>query len=316
MTAAPRAPAAAPLGAELHDRLRDAAERLRAAGVATPRLDAELLLAHALQTRRERLPIDAARSLTAAEATAFAALIARRARREPVSHLLGRREFWSLDFAVGPAVLDPRPDSETLVETVLRRIVDRAAALSLLDLGTGSGCLILALLHELPNATGLGRDRSGDAVAVAAGNAAALGLAGRCRFEAGDWGDGLAGRFDIIVANPPYLTRREIDETAPEVKDFEPHLALDGGIDGLDAYRRLAPEIARLLGAEGFAAVEIGQGQGDVVRALFAAAGLEARDRAADLGGIERCLVFGHAAEAAKTGAGPQIAQQSGRVPI
>ena len=155
------------------------------------------------------------------------------------------------------------------------------------------------------------------AVAVAAGNAATLDLAGRCRFEAGDWGDGLTGRFDIIVANPPYLTRREIDETAPEVRDFEPHLALDGGMDGLDAYRRLAPEIARLLGAEGFAAVEIGRGQGDAVRALFAAAGLEARDRAADLGGIERCLVFGHAAEAAaKTLGSPQIAQQTGRFPI
>lgn len=306
------ATAAALAELKLGDRLREAAATLRAAGVPTPRLDAELLLAHALGVTRERLLIDAARPLAAAENVVFTALIARRVRREPVSHLLGRREFWSLDFAVGPAVLDPRPDSETLVETALNRIKDRAAPLAILDLGTGSGCLLLALLHELPKARGLGRDRSAAALAVAAKNAAALGLARRCRFDEADWGQGLIQKFDVVIANPPYLTRREIAGTAPEVRDFEPRLALDGGEDGLDAYRRLGPEISRLLKPEGFAAIEIGKDQGQPVRALFASAGLMMESGAHDLAGIERCLVFRPAGAAGDR----QIAQQTGQVPI
>ncbi len=306
------ATAAAWTGTRLGDRRREAAAILRAAGVATPWLDAGLLLAHALGMTREEILIKAERPLAAAESIAFTALIARRARREPVSHLLGRREFWSLDFTVGPDVLDPRPDSETLIESVLSRIGDRAAPLTILDLGTGSGCLLLALLHELPKASGLGRDLSAAALAVAAKNAAALGLARRCRFDEGDWGRGLTQAFDIIVANPPYLTRRDMAETAPEVRDFEPHLALDGGDDGLDAYRRLGPDILRLLTPEGFAAIEIGRDQGDPVRALFASAGLVMESGARDLAGIERCLVFRPAGATVN----PQIAQQIGQIPI
>jgi release factor glutamine methyltransferase len=273
-----------------------AAAELAQAGIEGASREARLLLAHALGAEAGGVLMARDRELSAAEGAAFAALVARRAAREPLSHITGRREFWSLEFGVGPAVLDPRPDSEALVEAALGCIAARAAPLRLLDLGTGSGCLLLALLSELPNARGVGVDRSAAALAVARANAAALGLAARAAFVQGDWATALSGAFDLIVCNPPYIATAAIGALMPEVARHEPRLALDGGADGLDAYRRLAPDIARLLAVGGIALVEVGLGQGDAAAAIFAAAGLSDHARRRDLAGRERALLLGRAA--------------------
>lgn len=271
--------------------LATATQRLKAAGIDGPRRDAVLLLAFASGIPADRLRLEPGIDIAEAAAQAFVALVARRADREPVSHLTGRREFWSLPFRVGRDVLDPRADSETLVEAVLAQVADRSAPLRLVDFGTGSGCLLLALLHELPNATGQGIDLSPAALAVASGNAADLGLAGRARFQAGDWGAGLEGQFDILVSNPPYIETAAIAGLEPEVARHEPMLALDGGADGLAAYRRLVPDLARLAAPGAIVALEIGQGQDAAVAALVAAAGFAAVAVRPDLAGIPRVVM-------------------------
>jgi release factor glutamine methyltransferase len=206
---------------------------------------------------------------------------------------VGRREFWSLPFEVTEETLDPRPDSECLVETVLARIPDRRAPLRILDLGTGTGCLLLALLHELPQARGFGVDISPGACEAAARNALSLGLDRRAAFAAGDWGAGVAGAYDVIVTNPPYIRVAEVAGLDPEVRDFEPRRALDGGSDGLAAYRALAPDVARLLAPEGFAAFEIGLGQAEAVASVLRPHGLAPLAVARDLQSRERCLITG-----------------------
>ena len=273
--------------------LRAGQNRLREAGVEAPRRDAHLLLAAALGGCPEDLPMTGERRLTPAEFRSYNMLIERRQRREPVSRILGRREFWSLDLAIAPATLDPRPDSETLVEALLARIADRGRTRRVLDLGTGSGNLLLAVLSELPNAWGVGLDREAAALTAAAGNAGSLGLAGRTAFVAGDWGAALTGPWDLILCNPPYVRSADIDRLAPEVSRFEPRGALDGGADGLAAYRRVVPEIARLLARDGLAAVELGAGQASEVSGLARDLALEPLDCVTDLAGIERCLLFG-----------------------
>ncbi len=268
-----------------------AAARLRAAGVEGPRRDARLLLGAALGAGPE-LAIDRPeRRLDGSERARFERLIARRAAREPVSRILGRRGFWSLEFKITPDTLDPRPDSETLVEAVLAQIDDRAAPLSILDLGTGSGCLLLALLAELPAARGLGVDISAAALKVARENARFLGLSVRARFERRDWAMGLGGFWQAIVSNPPYIKESEIEGLAPEVAHYDPNLALTAGLDGLDAYRALLPQAARLLERGGVLALEVGEGQQEAVEALLVATGLTPLCRNRDLAGIERCLV-------------------------
>lgn len=294
-------------GPTLSQALADAAGRLRDAGVESPRRDARLLLAEALSGgsgesgRSAGAPADplvnGERPLGAAEARRFEALVERRRRREPVSRILGQRGFWSLELAVSPATLDPRPDSETLVEAVLARIAGRDRPRRLLDLGTGGGGLLLALLAELPGAWGLGSDISPRALETARRNAEALGLGGRARFLAGDWGAALAGAasgagWDVILCNPPYIASGEIAGLAPEVARFEPRAALDGGPDGLQAYRRVLPEIARLLAPGGLAAVELGAGQGESVEKLARDSGLRTAARLPDLAGVERCLLI------------------------
>lgn len=269
--------------------LRRAAEaRLAAAGVDTPELDARLLVQHALGLSRDQLLADA--PVTAEQAAAVHALIERRAAREPVSRILGTRGFWSLELALTPDTLDPRPDTETIVEAALDAVPDRTAALRVLDLGTGSGCILLALLAELPNASGLGIDVSSGAVAAAAANAAGNGLAERARFQTGDWGGGLAERFDLVVSNPPYIPSRDIASLDPEVRAHDPLRALDGGADGLDAYRTIAAQLPHLLAPGGTAALEVGAGQAADVAALMAAAGLALTGVFRDLGGVERCV--------------------------
>jgi release factor glutamine methyltransferase len=209
-----------------------------------------------------------------------------------MAQILGQREFWSLPFRVTPDTLDPRPDSEALVQAVLSRVADRQAELRLVDFGTGTGCLLLSLLHELPNASGIGVDLSPAALAVARHNARALGLAGRARFLEADWDASLAGSFDIVVSNPPYIASEEIAALQPEVSRFEPRLALDGGPDGLTAYRRLLPAAARLLRAGGLAAFEIGFGQADSVTAIGRAAALRHLATELDLGSVPRVVLF------------------------
>lgn len=267
------------------------AERLRAAGVAEARRDSRLLLSHALGGRPDLVTGYPERPLAPDQAAAFRAAVGRRAAREPVARILGRREFWGLEFRVSPATLDPRPDSETLIEALLDRLPDPSAPLSLLDLGTGTGCLLLALLSELPAATGVGIDRSEEALAVARANAEALGLAARATFRQGDWAEGLDGGWQVIVSNPPYIVSAEIPDLPPEVARFDPRAALDGGVDGLAAYRRIASRLPDLLDRSGILALEIGAGQGDEVEAILAAAGLAPLGRRRDLAGIERCVL-------------------------
>lgn len=269
---------------------RDRQALLRAAAAQlpgeTPRLDAELLLAHVLG--EERLAMLVRGGAVSAEArAAFETLLARRGTHEPVAHILGVREFWSLELRVTPDVLVPRPDSETLIAEALAQFADKPPE-TVLDLGTGSGALLLAALSEWPQARGVGIDRSAAALEIARGNAVALGLAGRADFREGDWADGVAQQFDLILCNPPYIV--EGTELMPDVARFEPHGALFGGADGLDPYRRLLPEMPRLLADGGVAIFEFGVGQADALLAIAAESGLSARV-APDLAGRPRALI-------------------------
>ena len=269
----------------------EAAKRLAAAGIEDARREARLLLAAATGWEAAAIVAHPERELDQGQANSLAELLRRRAAREPLSRIQGWREFWSLRFALGPDTLDPRPDSETLIEAALT-LTDRNRALSVLDLGTGSGCLLLALLSEVPKARGLGIDLSQGAIAVAEANARALGLAERARFRRGNWGAGLAEQFDLVLCNPPYIPGGDIGGLAPEVARFDPLLALAGGSDGLDSYRRLSDELPRLLLPSGSAIVEIGAGQEVAVAAILAAGGLVPQGSRADLAGTVRCLIL------------------------
>jgi release factor glutamine methyltransferase len=265
---------------------------LRAAAIEGPRMEARLLLSHVLDCRAEDLLRDPRAPVELQKAQRFAGLVQRRVGHEPMAFLLGWQEFWSLRFAVSPATLIPRADSEALVEAALDAFPDRAAPLSVVDLGTGTGCLLLAVLSEYPNATGVGLDRNPAAAALAASNARALGLAGRARFLAADWAAPLAGRFDLVLSNPPYIEAAAIPGLMPEVAAHEPASALDGGADGLVAYRAIVAALPRLLLPGGRAVLELGIGQGPAVSALARAAGLESGPLRADLGGIDRAMVL------------------------
>jgi len=283
---------------DLAQALREIGARLAPAGIAEPRREARLLLAAATGLSQAQLLAEPKRPLNEAEAGRLAELAGRRESREPLSRILGRREFWSLSFALGPETLDPRPDSETLIEVALAwlgpsRGRAEGTMLKILDLGTGTGCLLLALLSELPGAEGLGIDTQPGAVAIARANAEALGLGARARFRTGDWGQGIDERFDVILCNPPYVPAAEIARLEPEVARFDPWLALSGGSDGLDSYRALAVQLPGLLAGDGRAFIELGFGQAAAVAGLFEAAGLQAEDCRSDLAGIPRCLVLG-----------------------
>ncbi|MFQ5971323.1 MAG: peptide chain release factor N(5)-glutamine methyltransferase [Alphaproteobacteria bacterium] len=271
--------------------LAAATRRLAAAGIEHARLDARLLVARAAGVAVEDLIRDPARELTSREHRALQGLVGRRARREPLAHITGRREFWSLELAVSREVLTPRPESETLVDAVLERLPDRNSGVRILDLGTGSGCLLLALLSELVHATGVGVDRSEAALSVARWNARRLGLAGRAHFVVGDWGTALTGAFDVMMCNPPYVPSGLLSRLMPEVSANEPRLALDGGPDGLSAYGAVLADVRRLMAPDGLAALEVGQGQRRAVAALAEGAGLALAGVRDDLSGTERCLV-------------------------
>ncbi len=271
--------------------LRRAVRAMRAAGIPDAPMDARLLLCHASGLSREDLLRDPTQPVVASAAGDFETLVERRLRREPVSHLLCRREFWGLEFEVSAAVLDPRPDSETLIEAALEMLPERDAPINILDLGTGSGCLLLALMSEFPSARGLGVDISPAALSVARANAQALGMADRASFRHADWGREIDAKFDLVVANPPYIAAPEIAYLAPEIRRHEPRLALDGGPDGLRAYREIANIINDLLAPNGLFVVECGARQAADVRALLEHANLRIRGIRADLGGLPRALI-------------------------
>jgi release factor glutamine methyltransferase len=268
--------------------LREAVTRLRRSGIDNPRLEARLLLAHALGCSVAELVCDPDRVVTA---DGFGSLVMRRAGREPLAYILGQREFWSLEFKVSPATLIPRPDTETVVEAALAACSGHVGPLHVLDLGTGTGCLLLSVLHERPDAFGIGIDLSPAAAAMASGNAAALGLDSRAAFLCADWATALRARFDLILSNPPYISTSDIGGLMPEVAGFEPSLCLDGGADGCDAYRRIIPTLPALLTPGGSGVLELGAGQEKTVAAMAAAAGLPAEIRK-DLSGTARAIVL------------------------
>ncbi len=249
--------------------MKDAVEKLRAAGVDNPRLDARVL--------RE----------AAADDAEFESFIARRVAREPVAYITGRKEFWSLDFAVGPGALVPRPETETLIEQMLARFPDRAAPLDVLDLGTGSGCLLVAALHEYPNARGVGVDSANEALAWTHRNIQKHGLGDRAFRLRQDFAQ-VSGEHDVVLCNPPYVRSADIAALEPEVRRYEPRAALDGGQDGLAAYRALGQVLRRQLKPGGLAFLEIGAGQDDAVHGLL---NLEILGIAPDLAGIPRAVI-------------------------
>ena len=265
-------------------------ERMRQIGVERPEREAGALLALAAGIRAVDL-IGAPEAPVGDAAGRIEAFAARRVAGEPLSRICGRREFWSLEFAISPDVLDPRADTETIVEAALAALAPRrAAALRVLDLGTGSGALFCALLAEFPQATGVGVDISEGAAAVARANLQALGLAGRGTIHVGDWGEGLEGPFDLIVSNPPYIRAGDIAGLDREVRDHDPRLALDGGPDGLDAYRALAPHLTRLLTPDGRFFLEFGEGQGEEVAAILRGWALDELRLVNDLSGRARVV--------------------------
>jgi len=269
---------------------RDLLAQLRAGDIASAELDARLLIGAAAGVDDIALIADPDKLIAGEALAVLDAFVQRRLAGEPVSRILGTREFWGLSFVLNGQTLDPRPDSETLIESVLHHVRDKEASLNLLDLGTGTGCLLLALLSELPNARGHGVDCASDAIEAATVNGDQLGLASRATFSLGDWGEGLAGPFDLVISNPPYIPSADIETLSPEVRLHDPMKALDGGGDGLNAYRAIALETARLLTPTGSAFWEFGIGQLKDVSLIAQSAGLEVLGVDPDLAGIPRIL--------------------------
>lgn len=267
-----------------------AQERLKAASIDSPAIDARLLLEAAADVSRLDILTDPYRELTAEQVATFDGWIDRRLNREPVARILGRKAFWKILLDLTPDVLVPRADTETVVETALSAFPE-GMAFQMIDMGVGSGAILLSILAERPAAKGLGTDISEEAIAVARDNAANLGLADRTAFLRTAWGDGVGNAgFDLVVSNPPYIRSEEIETLDPEVREHDPRLALDGGPDGLDAYRALVPETLRLLKPLGVFVVETGWDQAEQVKALFAEAGFENLRVVQDLGTRDRVV--------------------------
>lgn len=278
-------------GDTLRGILEEAAAAFTAAGLDDPRRRARRLVSAILGLAPTILVREPERDVSGDDAARIRTSLRRVLAGEPLSRIVGRREFWGLELALSRDTLDPRPDSETLIEAVLRRLPERAAPLRLLDLGTGTGCLLLALLSEYKAAFGVGIDMAADAVTTARGNAEALGLAARAQFFVGDWATALAATFDVVVANPPYIATDAIAELSREVVSYDPRRALDGGADGLAGYRAIADGLSRVLAPRGIFAGEIGIGQAPAVGALLRAGGLAIDGCERDLAGIVRCVV-------------------------
>lgn len=271
---------------------QQAVKDLQEAGIENARLDARLLLEHGLGVAPHQLFDKMDNRLDLDVHQRLQELVGRRVAREPVSRIVGAREFWSLLFKVTSDTLDPRADSETLIETLTKYYPDRHTAFRVLDLGTGTGCLLLSILHEYKNASGVGVDISEATVAVAQHNARKLDLVERSYIKQGNWTDQVQDEFDVVISNPPYIASADIPALMKDVVDFDPTRALDGGADGLDAYRQLAQCVPDVLKPGGVLLLEIGQGQGADVQKIFAKTGLVFDQGVADLAGVERCLVF------------------------
>ncbi|WP_029353647.1 peptide chain release factor N(5)-glutamine methyltransferase [Bosea sp. 117] len=271
---------------------RAVAGRLATAGIEAPEREARLLVRLALGLSELDLVTRADIPLTPEETVRLDALAARRAQGEPLARLAGRREFWSLDFTLSAGTLVPRPETETLVEAVLAAFPDAGAALHVLDLGTGTGAILAAILSERPAAFGVGVDLSEDAARTARDNLVRLGLGARSAVLVGRWGAALSGRFDLVVSNPPYIASGDVSGLPLDVRDHDPHLALDGGADGLDAYRAIARQLAGLLAPGGRAVLELGAGQETDVAEILSVCGIPPDGPARrDLAGIARAIV-------------------------
>jgi release factor glutamine methyltransferase len=282
-----------------HEALLALRRALDATGVENPALDARVLLTHALDIDAVALATDPGTALGDEGARRLETAARRRLGREPIARIVGEREFWGLPFALSPETLVPRPETETVVETALRLCPEPTSRI--LDLGTGCGCLLVALLREIPGASGVGVDRSPAALATARRNARRNAVGDRAAFVAADWGAALAGRFDLIVSNPPYIASAVIEGLAPEVRRHDPALALEGGTDGLTAYRAILAQAAGLLGPQGLIVFEVGFDQGDVVPAVAAEAGFAVQEVARDLAGHPRAVALKRPSSPAST---------------
>jgi release factor glutamine methyltransferase len=272
---------------------QQAAQIFSKAGIESAELDSRVLLCHAASIEPAELVARAEQEASGDLVETLDRLVERRLKGEPVARIVGRKEFWSHEFRLGPDTLVPRPDSETIVEAALAAKPDRHARLSVLDLGTGAGILLAAILLERPQARGFAIDRNEGALRVARANLKWLGLSARAAFVCGDWGSALGRKFDLVVSNPPYIESMLIRSLRPEVRDHDPAVALDGGPDGLHAYRVICTDLVRLLSDGGIAVLELGVGQQAAVSAIALAAGLIVNDVKSDLAGCPRALVLG-----------------------
>lgn len=264
---------------------------LAQSGAESPRLDARILASSILKCEPNEILMHARAELLEHDHAALLTLVRRRCSGEPVSRILGVREFWSLQFFLSADTLDPRPDSETIIDAALKLFSEsQKKAVSILDIGTGSGCLLLALLSEWKPSWGLGVDISSGAVQTAQDNAEALGLGDRARFCVSDWLGAVDGPFDLVISNPPYIRADSVPDLSPEVRTFDPMRALVGGADGLEAYRKILPDCRRVLRPGGVVIVEFGQGQHNEVESIMRAEGLTRIESHEDLSGTIRCL--------------------------
>ena len=266
-------------------------DQFRAAQLDTPELDARLLVQGALGVSHENLLLNSSRSISAPEKKLLETMVQRRLQHEPVSRILGMRAFWKSDFKISPATLDPRADSETLIEAVLNN-VNKESPLTIIDMGTGTGCLLLSLLQELPQATGDGIDISPEAIEIARQNAESLNLNSRSSFMATSWNKINAVKlYEVVISNPPYISQSEMAGLGPEVGKYDPITALFGGVDGLDCYREIAALMPRLLAPAGMLFLEIGATQAEAVKGILGKSGLVVLQTLSDLAGHDRCLV-------------------------
>jgi release factor glutamine methyltransferase len=283
------------LPAALGPLLRAARERLAAHRIADPALDSRLIVEHFSGTTRTQAIVEPGQTVDSFALAAIESALRRRVAGEPVHRILGYREFYGLRLSLSPGTLEPRPDTETLVDAILpfaKATAGRLGECRILDLGTGTGAIALALLSAVPAATATGVDISLDALATAARNAVELGLGGRFKALNSNWFEKVSGRYHVIASNPPYIPSRDIGNLQDEVRDFDPHEALNGGADGLDPYRVIAAEAERFLEVQGKVAVEIGYTQKNEITGLFTAAGYNLAGAHRDLGGNDRVLVF------------------------
>ena len=279
---------------KIGDALRAATKQMRSAGISDSTNDARILLGHSLALKDERFYGLENNAITHQQLAYYQSNVERRCNREPTSRIIGRREFWNLNLKLTPQVLDPRPDSETLIESVLKYFPYKNMPLKMLDLGTGTGCLLLSALNEFPRSTGVGIDINIACILLAQQNAVRHGLQKRARFKLGDWCAEINRKFDVILCNPPYVPTNHIRKLQPEVSKFEPYLALNGGPDGLECYRNLAPDLSRLLAPDGLIFLEIGFDQKFSVSELMEKYTLKVNATKKDLAALDRCLILSH----------------------